>query len=253
MKSPRNNWKLIASRALFAGMMSLSGCAELGGMSSENMQLHDSLKITASRLMVSPYGPVAGCVYTQDLSKLGGTKITETFTLHSAPVATNGENLFVTETATDNQVSSFLIDSTSGKLLDFKSIDPTDGQRYTPENATQTAQEAFANMPPARQANDPHYINGFQLFMPEFDGVDFNPNDAVANVTQEDGNVWATYVYRGITEYNGVTGPLFDLMRTDTKGTRLAGFMVFDTMNMTPLLSVLDSGTTATFTRRSCQ
>lgn len=253
MKFYRNSICLLNPCTLFFGISTISACAYSGGMNSGNLQIHDSLQITTNPIVLAPYGPILGCTYTQDLTTPNNVQITEQFNLHATPLTTNTNDLFVTETKTTNEISSYLIEINGGKLLDFNSIDPTDGQRYTPENATQVEAQAFANSPPAKYATNPQYLNGFELFMPEFEGANFVPNDEVAKVTQVDGNVWATYIYRGSTEYNGVQGALFDLMRTDENGTRLAGFMIFDLKTMTPILSILDAGTTAIFKRQSCQ
>ena len=92
---------------------------------------------------------------------------------------------------------------------------------------------------------DAHFLNDTTAILPHFERAPSRPGIAVANVLMERNQVWAVYVYRGVLTYHGTRAELFDLIHMQNTGSRVRGFLLFDTQHMLPLLLNLTLGFSA--------
>ena len=140
----------------------------------------------------------------------------------------------------------------NGKIDDFNEVTNT-GERVTSENFNQYAEQQLAASK-ERRLNNPHVLNTISVVLPEYSGSPRAINDVVAEVKMEDGSMWATYKYRGITQYRGSPAYVLDLERVPegTQDKVVMGFDVVDSKSMLPLLLVLDAGTNSHLEQVSC-
>jgi hypothetical protein len=192
------------------------------------------------------YHPVT-CAFSEAM----GPGYTGTLNLSLAAVK---NRLFVSMQG-PSQDNQYLIDQ-SGSTYDLNSLDiKTLRTKLTADAYNKVLEKLKNNSATAPVAKYIHVLNNFTIFVPHFTQPPQQPGDAVADVLEENGEVWGSYVYRGTLSYRGTQSELFDLVRTQ-QGTGkqfVNGFLVFDTKNMVPILIHISSGlTTNTLEQVSC-
>jgi len=98
-------------------------------------------------------------------------------------------------------------------------------------------------------------LNLFSLLLPEWARPFRVPGEAVGHVLDEERSVWGTYIFRGITNYNGAESAVVDLQRTVPSlgnETVTVGFSIIDVKTALPLLQTISSGNGSIRQQISC-
>lgn len=250
--------RLSVGRALCAAALVLaaSGCSGLSAMqngdpttmSERSINLHARFVVTPipiTRPLV--YSPQAQCTYRTVNFSMEGVERRQDYTVSVRQVL---DRLLVTmNDGTEN--STALIDST-GHMYDFNLVDPIDRERTTSETYDQSARATAAKI----DRPYAHAINPIVLMVPEYLVQRPAPGDVVATILDEGGNLYASFVYRGMTRHGDTEAVMLDLMRVlesmPQEGPITVGYNVVDLNTMLPLVVILDSGTRRHTHRLSC-
>lgn len=243
--------------ALLAGM--LASCQSLpslphgtaSAMNSADTKARAGLAIVPTPFPAQPsYAAVTGCLYRHVIAIYGG-KTNETQVLLTAKRVR--DRLLIT-TSGDGKNSTLLI-GRNGTLYDFNTADLFQDKRVSPETFEQSSREQIAAMQ-SKGSKGVHVINELTAIFPQYVVGGASPDAIVASVAAEGSTVWANYLYRGRTTYQGVDAAVLDLVRafeSVPSGTVTVGYNVVDLSNMMPILFVLDAGNKMRFERISCQ
>lgn len=251
--------KTLTVGGAFAAAIGLSGCAmnaltpggTPSGMDSVNTRLRSGLTVTPSPLSRPPtYTPAQPCTYRQVVTLVGQRPAVKSY---SVGVKAVRDRLLVSFVGS-GETSTALINR-QGTMFDFNLVNSIDGSRWTSDNyrarATQQAARTQAQYGPSA-----HSINDFTALYPRFILGRQQVGDVVAEVQDESGKVWASYIYRGVVQYNGNQAIVLDLMRrfesVPGNPILMVGFNVLDSSTMAPLVFVLDAGHKLKFERISC-
>ena len=248
----------LSTRLGLSAALLLGGCAQLStisagmpsGMNAESNRIRSELSVSLYPLSAQPaYKAIRECSYRQVFTKIGGPPEINLFQLSVRNV--RDRLLF---TMRSEQQKSTALMGYDGYLFDFNLIDTATGSRVTTENFAPQARSQVDEVrtmhgPSAHAVNDftaafPHYING----SPQVGGV-------IAQIFDENGRVWANYMYRGKIKFRGKNAFLIDLMRNfETRNGQLTmvGFNIVDDSTMLPLLFVLDAGFRIQLEQSSC-
>lgn len=241
--------RVVLAGALFA--LVLSGCGSLATvrmlptgewsvMNGENTRLRAQLEVSPVPLREQiNYSPVKNCVFSgQSVDRTGRPTVFE----REVTVRPVEDRLLITQF--DNGITSTALIAQDGTLLDFNTVQ-LDGYRTTSETfpAYAAAESRALRQRPHIFA---HVINELKLAYPQYAAGGLQPDRVVATVTDEGNRPWAQYVYRGLTEINGVTAAVLDLTKVaedDPRRSRITiGFNLVDLGRGLPILYVMDSG-----------
>jgi hypothetical protein len=209
-----------------------------------------------SELMVAPnipqspfnYRAVKSCIYSGSTpDETGAIKSTHTELSIKA-----SQNRFLVVANEDGKVTTALIQR-NGKIDDFNGI-VSNGQRVTADSFGNYASQRLAE-DRNKNLNNAHVLNTISVVLPEYANAPRRVGDAVAEVKVEDGSMWATYYYKGTTQYRNTAAYVLDLERISggMQDRIVVGFDVVDSKTMLPLLLVLDSGASSRIEQTSCQ
>jgi len=242
------------------GAFALSGCS--GGLQLPRLPTGETLSMTApsvrerSSFAVEPrpfvgpatYTAVGQCSYHQE-SSIPGTPPQETATITVRNVR---DRLLVTMIGSSGTSTALI--GIDGTLHSFNLID-ANGVRRTQDNADALARRDAAAYQ-ARSGPSAHIINSFASVYPHYIKRSWAPGDVVARLNSEDGVLWATHVYRGMTIHKGQAAALIDIVRLQPGSARLGplvvGWALVDPATMAPLLFTLDSGFRVRIERIAC-
>ena len=199
------------------------------------------------------YASDINCEY-KETSKEFGSSESSVYSINLSITSVGDKSLVVMEYL-GKYKSTALIDP-RGKLIDFNFIDPKDGKRTTSETYQERIGEQRSSLDESLRSRA-QFVNPFSLFMPEFHKISqLSVNKSVANITMEDGQNWGEYVYRGLSQYNGRSVIVLDLVRipptlSDSTAV-LYGYNLIDAETKLPVLTVLDAGTKNVVENISC-
>ena len=191
------------------------------------------------RLVIAPvpaarpsYGVVAGCSY-RSLGAAPGRG-----TQGEISVIRAKDRLLV-RIAGDRTLSTALIGS-DGTLFDFNLAGFA--APATPDTYGALARQSAAALRP-RYGAEAHVVNDLALILPHYAGGPMKPGDAVSVITDENGQPWARYVYRGVSRYEGREVFVLDLLRRSgaKPAERTIGFNLVDRARAIPALLVVES------------
>jgi hypothetical protein len=240
---------------LFLSACSTAGSTQLqinegfvSAMNQSNTDERNQIHIIQNSLPREPrYAPLSGCTYHRIHSPLSAPMIMSQFTLTVRPVR---DQFLIT--FNDPQGTGTALISANGQVRDFNMVDLTTGIRVTSDNYR--GPDPAAGKPEAASGGRTDTVNPISVMFPEFVNADLTPGSDVAYVFTPEGAIWASYVHRGLTSYDGRDAAVFDLVRTSGgRGTRRTiGFSVVDLATMSPLLLVVDTGYVFRLERLSC-
>jgi hypothetical protein len=139
-------------------------------------------------------------------------------------------------------VSTALI-APNGQLFDFNLVNAQTGQRSTSETFGDDAGVLASSL---QKKAGGHAINELQLFLPHYEVESATYGDVVARIHDENGGVWAQFIYAGDSQFSGRRVVVLDLVRRmetmADAGPVVIGFNLVDAETALPVLSVLDLG-----------
>ena len=187
------------------------------------------------------------CDYSENLTFTTGAQRQNDMRISIKPV--KGNVYFVVD-RNDGKVSGYLMDHT-GRLQDFNSESISTGERYNKEKFEQVGQRPNSNI-----TTNSTVVTEFSLEFPEYRRHPRAPGDTAATIRGEDGAVWASYKYVGMTNYNGSRAAVFDIVR-DAPGLSgnepiLVGFSIVDARTAMPILLVYRQASSIRLERISC-
>jgi len=212
-----------------------------------------------ARLIITPvalphqiaYSPTERCFYR--VVSIGYAGRTASFEREVA-VRTVHDRYLITHR--QSGIASTALIGKDGRLFDFNTVQ-FDGSRTNSETfpAYASAQSRALREQPHVFA---HFINELKIAYPHYATERRQVGSVVATVTDENGRPWAQYVYRGLTNNNGVTAAVLDLTKVregDAGGGFVIGFNVVDLSRALPVLYVVDTGsaTKLVVERTQCQ
>jgi hypothetical protein len=193
-----------------------------------------------SRLNPSPvptslpvYHPIR-CDYQERAASHDGTPLSDT-TIVIEPVVP--DKLFVRKIGGSGE-GTMLMDNT-GKELDRNMLDFDKTQRMTPEQASAVTEKLKTS--PSAHLTNRHLLAEF-IEIPHFVVTTARPGDRVADATDEKGDVWGTYFYRGIVQLSGARGQLYDIVHSVLGAPTVRGFIVMDAGRALPLMTHFSFG-----------
>ena len=240
--------------------LALCGCALLPGrhgrpslppsaMSPAYTQFRLNLDVDARPIDRPPYRPVPGCTYRTLATDVGGRDSDRPVELSVRPIR---ERLLVS-IAAGSETSTALIGD-DGRMFDFSLAGQ--GGVVNPETWTSFARQRAESLRRAGRA-DVHVFNDLSLIVPHYLPSRFNPGATVAILADEEGKIWTSHVYRGITAFGGRQALLFDLLGSTApppvRADRLVGFALVDPATMIPLALVLDTSRKLRFEQLGCR
>lgn len=169
------------------------------------------------------------------------------------------DKLFMTSTdiGDPTKISAKLMDY-NGKVYDFNDNYRVLAQnQITPENLEQESSRIKAMIPsgPGTNFRNPHVTKSSTAY-PEYSGRQTHVGGTVAVIRAEDDSIWASYIYRGTTQFRGRYSAVYDLERhpdANPNATFLVGFDVVDEATAMPLLSISSSGFIHRQEQASCE
>ena len=246
-------------------MLLVVGCAPLislpdgrsSGMSADNTAARVALGGSTRPGSASfSYRPVRTCSFTETKSSSLTPERTAQISWTERPVA---DRLQVVLVRDSDPPATYLL-SRTGHIYGFNgpsALDPT--RRINNDNETSNSQETIQKT--TREAGvfhgAIHTINDFTLYMPEFRPGQIGVGQTAAIITTEDdGKLWASYVFMGVLDYNGTPAALLDLTRKmpglESRGGILVGYSVVELRTGLPLLTAFDAGSHNKLQRHYC-
>lgn len=220
------------------------------GLSKVNARTRAALVIAADAMSHSlVYAPAAPCTYRSTFTLYGQDPQVRISSVSLKPV----RNRLLVSMLGPGENSTVLIDR-SGMLYDFNLVN-MNGTRSTSEDYQAGANEQAARTREKYGASS-HAINDFTILYPHFIAGRRQVGDVVAEIADESGSLWGTYVYRGTTSYAGRQAVVIDLVhKLETRPDKppvAVGFNILDASTLAPLLLVLDAGSALRVERISC-
>jgi hypothetical protein len=240
-------------------LSSLSAClmAPLGGpastqlafggvsaMDADATQLRNELTINPTPIYTPlRYAPVAECRYAVEEISLAGPLPDRDMTLSLRPVR---DRLLATF-ASSGLTSTALI-SVNGRIHDFN------GRVFSGAGSNSDNFGQVADTMRRSNAQINAVLNDFSIFLPEFSAAPYSPGSIASVVRSDRGEIWATYVYRGMVDIKGRPGALLDIIRGDgsNAGQPTIGFSIVDRQRGIPLLMTFQAGSLVRVNLRSC-
>jgi hypothetical protein len=239
-------------------LLALGACASmpqapagaLSGMSQVHNTERASLMILPVPLSQAPfYRPAQACSYVQTTTAPNAKVPVERFTLEIKQARQN-----LVASLTSRLGTSTAVLGRDGQLIGYNVLGP-DGVRRTPRNDRELS-IAEAEKLRDSHGSTAHVVNSLTAIFPHYLKTSFAVEERVANVTAEDGSVWASYVYRGTTQWRGSNAAVLDLVRpfatARDAGPVHVGYLLVDLETKVPVLVVLDSGWSTRLERVSC-
>lgn len=200
------------------------------------------------------YRPVALCEFVLSQTQLPQSPLRSFEAELALNIEPIGNQLFLRATTTEDgsiRESTGVIGK-DGQLFRFNIFDLSMGRRVTSDNFSEEAKAALSTVKRAGSA-DTHILVVFSLLTPHYGERSLQPGRRIAQVFDETGGVWGSYVYSGVSNFRGRKVLVLDLVRAfdalAALGELVVGFTLVDTENMLPIYSTLDFGSNGTLMR----
>jgi len=247
--------------------VTVSGCVHMTDMADgttdtmirEDQQIRESLVVDQA----SPSRPLTylgspRCSFTYEYTTRGAN--TETYRYSVARRALNSDTVgfsFVHEAGQGEDMlvsgggvqrswpdmrsgeGTMLVGAT-GELRDFNIWAPAYARRVTGSNYTSDGRWS------GRESERSRFVRReLTLLYPHIVDRSPQPGDTIAHIRDETGQVWARYVYRGLSNYRGERAVVFDLIRNHQARDRtqevLVGFTIFSADRLVPMYQTMNS------------
>jgi hypothetical protein len=196
-----------------------------------------NLQLSAVPAPRPAYGAIDGCSYRAVTTDAQGKYGSGTFEL----AMRRARDRLLVSMAQGGATSTALIGS-DGKLYDFNLAGA--GQPLNADTFPAYAKRRAAALKPVHGA-DSHVVNELALYFPDYSVVRLVPGETAATIPDENGGIWARYVYRGTALLAGRPVFVLDLLRrSDAKpqqGERTIGFSLIDRERMVPVLTIVEA------------
>jgi len=251
--------KFLIRLYFFSSTIFLTGCLIIATLPDGQQSIMSAeLNLQRANLIIDPiqlnqalhYTPKKKCLYKEFRLEYGNNsaEIYDTF-LTVKSIKEKYLLIIKKENSRISTTSTALINP-NGEILDFNLVDPSDNMRLTVENYRTVISEKKRQLKEkvgyTYAPEKTHYLNPVSIFMPEFINPEYiTPNTVVAQVKSDDGSVWGSFLYQGVSVFKGKHVLVLDLItNSDTFDNKpvIAGFYLMDISSKLPIYTVFDAG-----------